>query len=120
MNEHRKQLQLNLNYQSLLFTAVRIKWEVVTEMLNEPTCQSQLERAEVTAKLVAGRDHQLADVRASDSLQLQCVLIVVWHAHLTRPRFVDQHHPPPEEHRDSISQLQTSKQKPEPISQEHF
>lgn len=63
----------------------------------ELTCHGQLKRAEVAAKLVAGRDHQLADVCASDPLELQGVLIVVWHAHLIRARFVDQHHPPPDE-----------------------
>lgn len=46
------------------------------------TCHGQLEHAEVTAKLVAGRHHQLANVGAANPLQPQRVLVVVGHAHL--------------------------------------
>lgn len=76
-----------------------------------PTCHGQLKRAEVAAKLVAGRDHQLTDVSALDSLELQGVLIVVWHAHLVHPRSVEQHHPPPGEDRRDISQLELRRTK---------
>lgn len=60
------------------------------------TCHGQLKCAQVAAKLVSGRDHQLTDVRAPDPLQLQGVLIIVRHAHLAHPRLTDQHHAPPE------------------------
>lgn len=65
------------------------------------TCHGQLGRAEVTAKLVAGRDHQLTYVSALHALYLQGVLNVVRHAHLIRSWFVDQHHAPPEERMES-------------------
>lgn len=70
------------------------------------TCHSQLRRAEVAAKLVAGRDHQLTDVCTPDSLKLQGVLIVVWHAQLIHPQSVDQHHPPPGEDSGNVPQLE--------------
>lgn len=70
------------------------------DILREPTCHGQLKCAEVTAKLVAGRDHQLTSVGALDPLEPQGVLIVVWHAHLVGSWFADQHHSPPEENPD--------------------
>lgn len=71
-------------------------------ILEALTCHGQLKCAEVAAKLVAGGDHQLPEVRASDALEPQGVLIVIWHAHFVHSWFIDQRRPPPGKHRGWI------------------
>lgn len=73
----------------------------------EPTCQSQLKCAEVAAKLVTGRDHQLPHVRALDTHQPQRVVVVVGHTQLTRPGLVHQSHAPPDEDRRQSVRVRT-------------
>ena len=72
-------------------------------MTYELTCHSQLEGAEVAAKLVGSRDDQLAGVCTPDPLDLERVLVVIRHAHLIHPWLVQQHHPTPGEDTHVIS-----------------
>lgn len=62
-----------------------------------PTCYLHIEGAAVTAILVGGQKHHLADVSSLHFEQLERVLVVIWHCHLVQAWLAGQNGSPPAE-----------------------